>query len=76
MSNFICPHCGTVGTPKTLTKGSIFIEIVLWITFIVPGVIYSIWRHASRAKVCRACESEKMIPLDTPLGRKLQNEFK
>ncbi|MDH3468639.1 MAG: hypothetical protein OES26_22550 [Gammaproteobacteria bacterium] len=27
----ICPNCGCKGKPKKITKGSIFIEIILWI---------------------------------------------
>lgn len=76
MSQLICPNCGTVGTPKTVTKGSMLIEIVLWIFLIVPGIIYSIWRLTTRAKVCRSCGSKNMIPLNSPMGEKLQDEFK
>ncbi len=75
MGQFICPNCGNVGTPKTITKGSILIELVLWITFIVPGFIYSIWRLTTRGKACRYCGAGNMVPLDSPRGRKLQSEF-
>lgn len=50
--------------------GSIWIEIVLWLFFIIPGVIYSIWRLASSAKVCPHCGMATLIPAavkpDTP----------
>ena len=71
MSQLICSNCGTVGTPKTVIKGSVLIEIVLWVCFIVPGIIYSIWRLTTRAKVCRSCGAKNMVPLNTPMGKKL-----
>ena len=40
---------------KTVTRGSIWIEIILWLCLIVPGLIYSIWRLTTRRQVCSAC---------------------
>ena len=76
MEQQICSNCGTIGTPKTFTKGNILLELVLWIFFLIPGLFYSIWRLTTRAKVCRSCGSENMVPLNSPMGKKLQNEFK
>jgi len=72
----ICSNCGYKGKPKKVTKGSIFIEIILWIAFIIPGVIYSIWRLTSRNEACPQCGATNMVPLDSPRGRKLVEEFK
>ena len=44
----LCFKCGTKSKPKIYTKGNIDIEIVLWLFLIIPGWIYSIWRHISR----------------------------
>ena len=69
-----CPQCGTQGKPKTRTKGSIGIEAILWMCylfqdrFFVPGVIYSVWRMATKEKVCPKCGAPDMIPLDSPLA--------
>jgi len=76
MSISICAHCGFQGKPVSQTKGSIWIEIILWLFFILPGVIYSIWRLSTRAKVCPKCKQPNMIPLDTPQGKKLADSFK
>jgi hypothetical protein len=35
----ICTNCGYTGWPKTVTKGSVFIELVLWICLLFPGLI-------------------------------------
>ena len=61
-----CQHCGTVGQPKTRVKGSFLIELVLWLCFIVPGLIYSIWRLTTKEKVCPKCGMPNMIPADSP----------
>lgn len=67
----ICENCGHVGKPVTRTKGTIWIEILLWCCFLWPGLAYSVWRLTTRAKVCGACGSEKLIPKDTPRGKEL-----
>ena len=54
--------------------------ILLNITFLLfwgIGLIYSIWRRTSRRLVCYSCgaEKESLIPLDTPLGANLLNQY-
>lgn len=51
-----CPNCGYVGKPKKFTKGSILIEVVLWLMFLVPGLIYSIWRLTTKYEGCPRCK--------------------
>ena len=67
----ICSTCGHIGSSKTAVKGNIFIEIVLWLCFLIPGLIYSLWRSSSRYKKCTACGATTLIPLDSPVGLKL-----
>jgi len=62
----VCRVCDYAGPVRIETPGSFLIEVVLWIFFIVPGVIYSLWRHASRREVCRNCGSRMMIPPGSP----------
>jgi len=57
-----CPNCGTVAKPKKVTKGSFLIEVFLWLLFIIPGVIYSLWRLTTKAEVCPKCGAPNMIP--------------
>lgn len=68
-NSMYCPNCGTVGTPKTRVKGSFFIEVILWLCFLFPGIIYSIWRLTSKDKVCPSCGAPNMIPSDSPKAR-------
>jgi hypothetical protein len=70
-AEMICSRCGSRGKPKNRTKGYFLVEVILWCCFIVPGVIYSLWRQFSKAKVCPSCGAEAMIPLDSPMGQKL-----
>jgi len=70
----VCTTCGHVGQARQRVRGSIFIELVLWVCFIIPGVIYSIWRLTTRAKVCTSCGSTALVPTDSPVGRKLVSE--
>ena len=71
----ICASCGSRTGTRLATRGSLWIEIVLWLFFLVPGLIYSIWRHASRQEVCRVCGSAELVPVDSPRGRELVERF-
>jgi len=75
MSESICGTCGTVGKPKRMTRGSFVIEVLLWLCFILPGLIYSVWRSSSRYSVCSTCGSLEIVGLDTPRGQSLNREF-
>jgi hypothetical protein len=72
----ICVACGTIGQTKRVTRGSIWIEILLWLCFLVPGIIYSIWRLTTRAQACSMCGSEQLIPINSPAGHQLSERFK
>lgn len=52
-------------------KGNGLIEVILWLTFIIPGIIYTIWRRNSWQKTCPSCGQNNLIPTDTPVGMKL-----
>jgi len=66
---YYCLQCG--GTPdrlKTRTRGSFRMEVFLWFILIIPGLIYSMWRLTSKAKVCPVCSSESVIPASSPIA--------
>ncbi|HDH00661.1 MAG TPA: hypothetical protein ENG80_02490 [Nitrospirae bacterium] len=71
----ICPSCGYRGIAKRMTKGYLAIEIILWMMFIVPGLIYSIWRETSRYQGCPKCGAGNLVPADSPRGIKLIDEY-
>ena len=72
----VCQACGTVGIPVRKTRGSLAIEIILWLLFIVPGLIYSLWRSSTRYETCPACGSTGVIPMNTPTGAALVEKNK
>ncbi len=74
MSDIVCTSCGYVGKPALISKGSIWIEIVLWICFLIPGVIYSIWRMTSKQAGCPSCGQTTVIPIGSPIGQKFVRE--
>ncbi|MBU1282880.1 MAG: hypothetical protein KJ989_15255 [Gammaproteobacteria bacterium] len=65
-----CPSCGATNSGRTQTKGSIFVELILWLCFLLPGLIYSIWRLASRQQVCQTCSNPGLIPTNSPRAKK------
>lgn len=72
----ICGQCGSVGKPKKTAGGSFIVELALWLCFIVPGLIYSLWRVSTKRPTCRSCGAiYTMVPLHTPRGRQLAAEF-
>ena len=70
----ICGDCAEIGRAKTVTQGSILIEIALWLLFLLPGLIYSIWRLTSQKKACGKCGG-KMLSLNSPKGKALFAQF-
>lgn len=70
----VCTECGYIGNPKKITKGNVLIEIILYLTFIIPGIIYSIWRLSNRVYTCPQCKNESMIPSDSPRGKEIKEK--
>lgn len=47
-------------------------ELFLFLLFIVPGLIYGVWRLTTKRKICPACGSVDLVPVNSPVGRKLR----
>lgn len=71
----ICKNCGSIHNGAQALPGSGWIELVLWLCYLVPGAIYSIWRRTQRRAVCPACGSRDLVGLDTPVGHGLVRQF-
>lgn len=67
----VCMVCEYAGPPKKKTEGSFLLEVVLWILFIVPGLLYSIYRQTTRHDVCRQCGAGVLVPKGSPRGREI-----
>lgn len=71
-----CASCGHLGRTRHQTRGSLAIEVILWLMFVVPGLIYTIWRHSTRTLVCHACGSINVIPPGSPMAVKMQQNLR
>jgi hypothetical protein len=61
-----CMTCGIDAVPAEENKGNGLIEIILWICFILPGLIYSIWRRTNVVEICPSCGARPMVPFASP----------
>src|SRR5947208_13045438 len=57
----VCTNCGYVRNPISITRGAFAIEVLLWLFFLVPGIIYSVWRLTSRYAACPKCKAKERI---------------
>ena len=86
----ICRNCGFIGKEKKKVRGSLSMELSLWIIglillmfpplgalILIFALFYSLYRLvAPRLVICPSCKTENcMIPLDSPIGKKLSQEF-
>ena len=75
MENFICKSCGNKCKSRIFVRGYFIIELILWLSFLLPGLLYSCWRLTGKAKVCEFCKSPEIVILDSPIGKKLVSEY-
>lgn len=71
----ICKQCGTVNEGGDALPGSGWIELLLWLCYIVPGAIYSIWRRTKKNGACTACGSRDIVQVGTPIGAQLLRQY-
>lgn len=57
-----CNDCKLIDFPKRIVPGHFLIEVILWWCFLVPGLIYTVWRCASTYKGCKNCRSRHIRP--------------
>ena len=70
----VCTNCGHVGDTETVTKGHFALEVALWLCFLLPGIIYSIWRLTTRYEACPVCGNANLIPRSSPMAQKFLRE--
>jgi len=68
---FKCVSCGHIGKPLKKKKGSSWIELLLWICVLLPGLCYSIWRLSSKYIACEICKSATLQPIEAAKVEKL-----
>jgi hypothetical protein len=67
----VCTRCGTVGKPERRVPGSGLAEFLLFLLFLIPGLIYRSYRKSATKDVCSACSADALVPVDSPAGRAL-----
>lgn len=79
----VCRDCGSVGVAKRSNKGSLGVEILLWlvgligiVTVILPLIAlwYSLRRLGKTSGACAACGGTGLVPPDSPVGLKLMKQ--
>ena len=72
LKKYVCTKCGTVGLAKTTNNSGLlawFITIILYLFYIIPGLICTVFLLSKRKKGCSVCRSADIVPVDTPIGR-------
>lgn len=68
--HLLCTQCGAETTaPLKVPAGSPWVALALAVPFVVPGVIYTVWRYSMRRDACPTCGHASLIPADAPLAR-------
>ena len=58
---YVCMECGCQRDPIDAKRGLLAIEIFMWLLYILPGVIYSIWRRVRRQEICPNCRTPSIV---------------
>ena len=66
-----CRRCEDRVEPVRVTPGSGWIELLLWLLFLVPGLLYSVWRLTARHRGCPNCGSADLVPLGSTIARRM-----
>jgi hypothetical protein len=69
---FVCASCySRVPRAQRQMRGSLALEIILWLCGILPGLIYSIARAWSSKRVCPVCGHADLLPEKSPRAKQL-----
>lgn len=64
----VCQTCEEVGQVRTEMPGNSVVELLLYLFYLVPGIIYSVWRRQGKKQVCGACGSDRLVAAKTRAG--------
>ena len=84
----ICLQCHTVNEGVKKNPGSFALELLIWGAGIIGGLIaaplfflvlvglcYTMWRITNPYRVCSSCGHRGMVGVDTPAGKRLQEQY-
>lgn len=75
MSQYICTICGYDGQGKKQLRGSSRMEWLIWLTVLIPGPLYSLWRRVRLKRICPHCEMQTMVSVASDEGWLAQKRF-
>ena len=55
MTAYVCLACRAYRRPVRELRGSGALELILWLMFIVPGLVYAVWRSRVSRPTCSVC---------------------
>ncbi len=58
---YVCMECGCQQEPIMAKRGMLIIELLMWLLYILPGVIYPIWRRVRKHEVCPNCGEPSVV---------------
>jgi hypothetical protein len=61
VKGLFCLNCGYNGKIKQRPRGSGLIELILWLCFLIPGLIYTAWRGHKKEYICPKCQSDHIV---------------
>jgi hypothetical protein len=61
-AKYYCNSCRNYSSAANM-RGNGWIELILYLFYIVPGIIYSIWRRTGSPNICPTCKSSSLIPV-------------
>jgi len=64
-----CTSCGYNGKVSGKPRGNGYVELLLWLCFLVPGLIYSAWRGGKKEYICPSCNGNNIIPENSPVAK-------
>lgn len=67
----VCKNCEEIGQVTEKMPGNGWVEIVLYLFWIAPGIVYSVWRRKSKKQVCGSCGSDQLVAAKTRAGQQI-----
>lgn len=71
MKMIICRNCGHEGAAERELKGHFLITLILLLLYIIPGIIYMVWRRTGLHDSCAKCGSQNVVPLGSDEALKI-----
>jgi hypothetical protein len=56
-----CVRCRQTDVPDLRIAGSDRAELAAWCCLLLPGLLYCVWRHANRRRICAHCGSSEIL---------------